>query len=97
MNVEDIALFQTMTLQQARKVLDMAKVDKRIPYPLICQALKMTGDIHGLFGDQRTDCQSIGNNVSSKPWVSGVCSGQSKEDEEGPYGAVGRYARTRSF
>ena len=82
---------------EAHRILNESKVNPKIPLIEIQKALVVTGDLVGLFGDQRTDCQSIGNNVFSKPWVSGVCSGQSKEDEEGPYGAVGRYARTRSF
>ena len=86
-----------MNKHQAHKVLSECKVNPRVPLREIQKALVVTGDLVGLFGDQRTDCQSIGNNVSSKPWVSGVCSGQGKEDEEGPYGTVGRYARTRSF
>lgn len=86
-----------MNKHQAHKVLSECKVNPRVPLREIQKALVVTGDLVGLFGDQRTDCQPIGNDVSSKPWVSGVCSGQGKDDEEGPYGAVGRYARTRSF
>ena len=86
-----------MNKHQAHKVLSECKVNPMVPLREIQKALVVTGDLVGLFGDQRTDCQPIGNDVSSKPWVSGVCSGQGKNDEEGPYGAVGRYARTRSF
>ena len=86
-----------MNKHQAHKVLSECKVNPRVPLREIQKALVVTGDLVGLFGDQRTDCQTIGNDVSSKPWVSGVCSGQGKNDEDGPYGAVGRYARTRSF
>ena len=97
MNAEDIALSKQMSLQQAREVLDMAKLDKRIPYPLICQALKMTGDISGLFENQKRPCRAHGEDVSSQPRLSGLHQGQGEADEEGPYGAVGRYARTRSI
>jgi len=86
-----------MNKHQAHKVLSECKVNPRVPLREIQKALVVTGDLVGLFGDQRTDCQTIGNDVSSKPWVSGVCSRQGKNDEEGPYGAVGRYARTRSI
>jgi len=86
-----------MNKHQAHKVLSECKVNPRVPLREIQKALVVTGDLVGLFGDQRTDCQTIGNDVSSKPWVSGVCSGQGKNDEDGPYGAVGRYARTRSI
>ena len=88
---------QHVSKEQAHRILNESKVNPRIPLREIQKALVITGDLVGLFGDQRTDCQPIGNDVSSKPWVSGVCSGQGKNDEEGPYGAVGRYARTRSI
>ena len=86
-----------MNKHQAHKVLSECKVNPRVPLREIQKALVVTGDLVGLFGDQRTDCRAHGEDVSSQPWVSGVCSGQGKNDEDGPYGAVGRYARTRSI
>ena len=82
---------------EAHRILNESKVNPKIPLIEIQKALVVTGDLVGLFGDQRTDCRAHGEDVSSQPWVSGLHQRQGEADEEGPYGAVGRYARTRSI
>ena len=86
-----------MNKHQAHKVLSECKVNPSVPLREIQKALVVTGDLVGLFGDQRTYSRAHGEDVSSQPRLSGLHQGQGEADEEGPYGAVGRYARTRSF
>ena len=82
---------------EAHQLLDQVKAGMIVSAMQVQKALFVTGDISGLFENQKRPCRAHGEDVSSQPRLSGLHQGQGEADEEGPYGAVGRYARTRSI
>ena len=82
---------------EAHQLLDQVKAGMIVSAMQVQKALFVTGDISGLFENQKRPCRTHGEDVSSQPRLSGLHQGQGEADEEGPYGAVGRYARTRSI
>lgn len=86
-----------MNRVEAHQLLDQVKAGMIVSAMQVQKALFVTGDISGLFENQKRPCRAHGEDVSSQPRLSGLHQGQGEADEEGPYGAVGRYARTRSI
>jgi len=86
-----------MNKTEAHQLLDQVKAGMIVSAMQVQKALFVTGDISGLFENQKRPCRAHGEDVSSQPRLSGLHQGQGEADEEGPYGAVGRYARTRSI
>ena len=86
-----------MNKTEAHQLLDQVKAGMIVSAMQVQKALFVTGDISGLFENQKRPCRAHGEDVFSQPRVSGLHQGQGEADEEGPYGAVGRYARTRSI
>ena len=86
-----------MNKTEAHQLLDQVKAGMIVSAMQVQKALFVTCDISGLFENQKRPCRAHGEDVSSQPRLSGLHQGQGEADEEGPYGAVGRYARTRSI